>query len=154
MLFLFNFFCFFHNNNGDVMKKLIFILLFFVIDVHALSSVYISKRDIDTNEFVMDCDFILYDSDNNLVDSWIQDNSVHVSNVSSGVYKLVERPFVMGVFNEDLSNVYDLNIVDDSYEFILYNQKIDVPDNLSCRYSFMGIYFILFGLFCCKYKFV
>lgn len=155
MLFLFNFFYFFHNNNGGIMKKFfLFFILFFVTDVHALSTVYISKRDIDTNEIVLDCDFILYDSNNNIVDSWIQDENVHISNVSFGFYKLVERPLIMGVFNDDLSNTYNLSISDDVHEFILYNQKIDVPDNLSYNYNFFGVFLIVVGLFCCKYKFI
>jgi len=160
MLFLFILFFFFHNNNGGFMKKIFLIfLLVLSFKVNAMGSFYISKKDIDTNDFISDCDFLLYDSDGNIVDSWIQENEVHVSNIPGGVYRLVERPKIVNTFSDYLSKSYDLSIRDDDMvEFILYNKKIDTPDNLSIKNNYYGILFIVSGLFLifisCKYKYI
>ncbi len=159
MLFLFIFLFIFHTNNGDFMKKIFFIfLLVFSFKVNALGVFYVSKRDIDTNDFVFDCDFLLYDSAGNIVDSWVQGNNVHVSNVPEGFYKLVERPKIIDTFSDYLSKTYDLSIRDDDLiELVLYNEKIDTPDNLGMKNNY-GFLLILIGSFLifisCKYKFI
>ena len=140
---------FIHNNNGDFMKKIIFLFLFLVsFDVKALGVVYISKKDLDTNEFISDCDFMLYDSYGNVIDSWIQNDDVHIASIPVGSYKLVERPKVMDSFSDGLSKTYDINIDnDDIFEFVLYNKKIATPRNLRFKVSFFyGLLFLLFGL--------
>lgn len=150
MLFLFNYFFLIHNNNGGFMKKILFLFLFLIFfDVKALGVVYISKKDIDTNEFISDCDFMLYDSTGNIVDSWVQNNDVHVASIPVGSYKLVERPKVMDSFNDGLSKSYDINIDnDDIFEFILYNNKIATPRNLNYNFHFLyGFAFLILGLF-------
>ena len=128
------------------MKKIFFlILLFFLVDVNAMGVVYISKKDIDTNEFISDCDFLLYDSTGNVVDSWIQNNDVHVSSIPVGSYTLVERPKIMDSFNDNLSKTYNINVDnDDIFEFFLYNKKISTPRNLSFNFSNIFCYVFLF----------
>jgi len=150
MLFLFILIIFFHNNNGGFMKKIFFLFLFFFfIDVKAMGVVYISKKDIDTNEFVSDCDFLLYDSSGNIVDSWVQDDSIHVSNIPVGSYKLIERPFIIDSYSDGLSSSYDISVVDDDiFEFVLYNKKIPTPRNLSFRSNILySVFFFIIGLF-------
>lgn len=132
------------------MKKLLFLILFFFfIDVNAMGVVYISKKDIDTNEFVSDCDFLLYDSTGNIVDSWVQDDSIHVSNIPVGSYKLIERPFIIDNYSDGMSSSYDISVSDDDiFELVLYNKKIPTPRNLS--FSSNILYSVLFfgiGLF-------
>ena len=138
--FLFNFFLFFHNNNGGFMKKIIFLFLFLTYSVNAQSIIYVSKKDIDTNSFVSDCDFTIYDSLGNIVDSWIQDNSVHTSFLDLGKYKLVERDLM----SDYLSSQYSFDVNDDIVELTLYNQKIETPKNLGINNNYCLI-FILFG---------
>lgn len=148
-----------HNNNGVDMRKIFLIFLFFIIfDVHA-SDIYISKRDKDTYDFVHDCDFLLYDSFGNLVDSWVQGNEVHVSSVEKGVYSLVERPLSVGFFNSDLNKVYKLDVSsDDDFQVTLFNKEIDTPDNLGSNNNYFYCYFLIilgFGIiFYGKYKVV
>lgn len=139
------------------MKKFVFIFLFFLcFDVKG-ADIYIAKRDIDSNIYVNDCDFVIYDSSGNVVDSWVQDNSYHVSYLEDGIYTLVERPIISDTFNDSLSNSYKLNVFDNkSFEFNLYNKKIDTPRNLGIGYNyFYGVLFILFGVLFinfCKFK--
>ena len=139
------------------MKKVLFLfLLFFSFKVDAMGSFYISKKDIDSDDFVLDCDFLLYDSDGNVVDSWIQGDEVHVSNIPEGFYKLVERPLVVDTFSDYLSRSYDLSINDDDvFEFVLYNKKVATPRNLENNNSYVGVLFIFTGIFLifisCKY---
>lgn len=150
MLFLFILIIFFHNNNGGFMKKIIFLILFFFLfDVNAMGVVYISKKDIDTNEFVSDCDFLLYDSSGNIVDSWVQDDSFHISNVPMGSYKLIERPWILDSYSDGMSSSYDIRVNDDDFfEFVLYNKKISTPRNLSFNFNILyGFCFFLFGFF-------
>lgn len=129
------------------MKKLLFLLLFLTYDVSALGYVYVSKKDIDTNQFVNDCDFVIYDMNGNVVDSWVQDNSIHISSLDIGNYKLVERNSMSNFFRE-----YDFNISDDIVEFTLYNQKIETPKNLgvSINYSYFLIIIGFLIIFSCK----
>lgn len=151
MLFLFNFFYFFHNNNGGFMKKLILLFIFFTYNVNALGYVYVSKKDINTNQFVNDCDFVIYDIDGNIVDSWIQDNSTHISPLEVGNYKLVERNFM----SDYLSREYDFNISDDIVELTLYNKKIETPRNLGINFNYFSYIFIFIGfliiIYSCKF---
>ena len=140
------------------MKKIIFLLIFlFSFNIKAMGVVYISKKDIDTNEFISDCDFKLYDSSGNIIDSWIQNNDVHVSNIPVGSYKLVERPMILDSFSDGLSKSYDINIDnDDIFEFVLYNKKIVTPRNLNFKVNVIyGFCFFLLGLFliCISRKF-
>ena len=154
MLFLFIFNIIIHNNKGDKMKRIILLILIFIDNVYALGNVYISKKDVNTNQYLTDCDFSIYDANGHIVDSWIPNGGLHISTLNSGEYSLVERPFVMGVYHDDLSKVYKLDVKEDSfYEFTIYNNKIDVPDNLSASdYKFgylfliIGCFFLLFGL--------
>ena len=69
------------------MKKIFFSFLIFMffIDVHA-GQVFVSKRDSDTGDFLVDCDFLLYDQYENIVDSWIQGSSSHILNLPRGSY--------------------------------------------------------------------
>ena len=132
------------------MKKIFFLFLFFFfIDVNAMGVVYISKKDIDTNEFVSDCDFLLYDSTGNIVDRWVQDDSIHVSNIPVGSYKLIERPWILDSYSDGMSSSYDISVSDDDiFEFVLYNKKIDTPKNLSFNFNILySIYFFIFGFF-------
>ena len=144
---MFIFFNFFHNNNGGFMKKLLFLLLFLTYDVSALGYVYVSKKDIDTNQFVNDCDFVIYDMNGNVVDSWVQDNSIHIASLDVGDYKLVERNSMSDFFRE-----YDFNISDGIVEFTLYNQKIETPKNLgvNVNYSYFLIIIGFLIIFSCK----
>ena len=128
------------------MKKIfcIFLFMLFISSVNAQSIVYVSKKDINTNQFVNDCDFILYDNSGSIIDSWVQDNSVHVSFVESGIYKLIERDFS----NDYLSREYNLNVTDDIVELTLYNKKIDTPRNLRCENNkIYCCFFLLLGCF-------
>lgn len=130
------------------MKKFFLIILFFIsFDVKALGSIYISKRDINTNDYVYDCDFLLYDELGNVVDSWVQDNSIHVSNVPVGTYRLVERPIVINSFSDEMNRIYQLNIDDDDIlELVLYNKKIETPRNLGYNNYFLyGTTIIILG---------
>lgn len=140
------------------MKKILFFLMFFfMIDIVYATDVYISKKDIDTGDYVMDCDFILIDELGNIVDSWIQNDSYHVSNLENGSYELVSRPFIMGAFNDDMSNSYKLDVTNDVMHFTIYNSKIDTPDNLGIsNFNYVGIFLIFLGfviLFYGKYSF-
>lgn len=156
---MFNLVYFSHNNNGDVMKKIVFLISFlFFIDFVGASDIYISKKDIDTGEYVLDCDFLLVDDAGNVIDSWIQDDSYHISSVESGSYKLVSRPYIMGVFNDDMSDSYKLDVGDSVVNFTIYNKKVVTPKNLSVSYNYIicGVFFIVFGgifiLFYSKYS--
>ena len=146
------------------MKKIILILTFFLItcNVYAsdFTSLYISKKDINTQEFITDCDFLLYDSDNNIVDAWIAGYNVHeINGIKKGIYKLVERPLIGNSFNDELSVFHEIDIdSDDITEIVLYNNKIDTPRNLSFNtyYAAVGITiffigFIITHLTYCKY---
>lgn len=140
------------------MKKFfIFILFFFFIDVAFASDVYISKKDIDTGDYVKDCDFLLIDKDGNIIDSWIQDDSYHLSNLENGSYELVSRPYVMGVFNDEMSDYYKFDVTDDVMQFTVYNSKIETPKNLGINnFYVVGAFLIFIGLiviFYCKYSF-
>ena len=126
------------------MKKFFLILLLFY-DVVNASSLLISKKDIDTGEYSPNCDFLLYDSYGNVVDSWVQDYSYHISNVQNGYYKLVSRPYIMGSFNDDLSSFYTLNVVDD-LTFTVYDKTISTPLNLKSTCSNSGFFLIGVGL--------
>ena len=55
-----------------------------------------------------------------MIDSWIQNSSYHVSNVDNGLYKLVSRPFVSGVFNVSMSDSYILDIKNDNLKITIY----------------------------------
>ena len=139
------------------MKSFLFVFLFFFCFDVKCADIYIAKRDIDSNIYVNDCDFVIYDSSGNVVDSWVQDNSYHVSNLKDCIYTLVERPYISDTFNDSLSNSYKLNVSNDkSFEFNLYNKKIDTPRNLGVSYnSFYGFLFILFDILIikfCKFK--
>ena len=157
---MFILFLWIHNINGDVMKKIFFSFLIFMffIDVHA-GQVFVSKRDSDTGDFLVDCDFLLYDQYENIVDSWIQGSSSHILNLPRGSYRLVERPFVMGNFRTDLGKTYILNVEnDESFEFKIFNKKIETPRNLGFKFnSILGFVFVFIGVIivskCCKFSF-
>ena len=139
------------------MKKIfVLFLLFLFIDHVSAGEIYVSKRDIDTGEYMHDCDFFILNSSGEIVDSWIQGDSYHVSNLESGSYELVSRPLIMGVFNDDMGVSYKLNVGDNILKFTIYNQKIDIPNNLGIDnyYFIFGFLFIFLGLFCCKYYFL
>ena len=134
-----------HNNNGVIMKKIIFILLFFSFVGNIYSSnIYISKRDIDTDEYVLDCDFILTDNNGNIIDSWIQDNSDHILNINNGLYNLISRPYIMGEYQDSMAFTYKLNVDKDS-SFVIYNKEIYTPPNLSYNmsYSFCFVFVVI-----------
>ncbi len=126
------------------MRKFLFIFIFlFIFDVHA-SEIYISKRDKDTYDFVRDCDFILYDSFGNVVDSWVQGNDVHVLSVDEGIYSLVERPLSVGSFDSSLNKTYKLDVSSESFQVTLFNNEIDTPDNLGVNNNYWYCYFFIF----------
>ena len=118
-----------------------------MFDVSAKGTIYVSKKDIDTSEYVQDCNFVLYDESGKIIDSWSQDDSMHVLNVDFGSYKLVENLLVMDVFNTGLSQEYFFNINnDDILELTLYNSKIETPRNLGFRVTnIYGFLLILIG---------
>lgn len=135
------------------MKKIFFLFCFllFVSDVHA-SDIYISKKDIDTGEFVNDCDFLLVDFNNNVIDRWIQDDSYHLISVENGFYKLITRPYIMGVFDDNMSESYILDVYE-NVEFNIYNKTIGTPNNLNYSFNIiLPIFFIIVG-FIILYKF-
>lgn len=136
------------------MKKVFFLVLFFYsFNVYSLSDLYISKKDIDTLEYITDCDFKLLDSSDNVVDSWVcSDNVKYVSNISNGFYKLVSRPLVNDVFSDELSDEYSFYVKDNVLEMTFYNNKIGVPSNLSLNnYNYIGIIIVIFGFIICWY---
>ena len=136
------------------MRKFFVIFLFFIfIDGVRAGKLIVSKRNIDTGNFVSDCDFLIYNDSGNIVDSWVQGNSSHFSDLENGTYELVSRPYVMGAFNDDFKSSYMLNVSDNLLKLTIYNQEIDVPDNLGRNSNFIfGFLFIIFGgYFCCKY---
>ena len=48
------------------MKKIITIILLLIsIENIKAGNLYVSKKDIDTKEYINDCDFLLYDENNN-----------------------------------------------------------------------------------------
>lgn len=123
------------------MKKFIFFFLFLTYSVSAESIIYISKRDFNNN-FVSDCDFIIYDIYGNVVDSWVQDDLVHVSFLDLGKYRLVER----NLMSDYLSSEYSFTVNNDIVELNLYNKKIDTPKNLGINNNYLCISFIIIGL--------
>ena len=132
------------------MKKIFFIVLFiYISNVEALGSIHISKRDINTNDFINDCDFLLYDNNGDVVDSWIPNSSIHISNVPNGVYKLVERPKVMSDYSDYLSQIYMLNVKDEEVlELNLYNDIVDAPVDLKyMNFNMIGFFVFLIGIF-------
>ena len=141
------------------MKKIFLILCFFLfIDGVSAGDLYISKKDIDTGEFVYDCDFLLYDEDDNIIDNWIQGDSYHVTKVDNGLYRLVSRPFVSGVFNESMAESYVLNVNSGRLQVTIYDRFISIPPNLGFnnRYLLYGFIFVFIGvctIFYCKYYF-
>lgn len=150
MLFLFILLFFYHNNTGDYMKFLFSLLLFFCFcfDIYASDlNFYISKRDIDTLEFIDDSYFTLYDSNNNFIDGWYS-NDNHGLSLVSGNYKLAITPVLNGKL-ADYSNYYDVSVNDNVTELIFYNDKIATPKNLFYNnfFSYVGCVFIFIGLF-------
>lgn len=132
------------------MKYFLFFISFFTcIDLVFANDVYISKRDIVTGDYIVDCDFLLIDSSGNIVDSWIQNYSDHISYVNNGFYKLVSRPYVMGTFNDSMSSIYLLDVNNSVIRFTIYDDVIDTPNNLGffSNSLFYGFLFIIFGLF-------
>ena len=156
MLFLFKLNKIKHNNNGGFMKKIIVLIIFLtnINNIYA-QNLYVSKRDIDTQDYVQDCDFLLYDENNTIVDAWIQNDDTHViNNIEVGKYKLVERPKIDNTFSNELSVFHDIDITDNSLEVVLYNNKIETPRNLGvninefttgCAIIFLGIALIYIG---------
>lgn len=135
------------------MKIFTFFSFFFLFIVNINASEYtdlfISKKDIYTNEYISDCDFLLYDSNNNIIDSWISSDNSHHLVIKKGSYKLVERPLLEQTFSDELSKVYKLDVAgDEAIEFVLYNKKIETPRNLGFNnnYYLFGFLFIIFGL--------
>ena len=128
------------------MKKIIFLFIIFLYCFNvSAGSIYISKRDIDTDQYVNDCDFLLYDEYGNVVDSWVQDDSTHISSVPVGSYRLIERPFIIDGFIDSLSQSYELNIdSDDILELTIYNTKIETPRNLSFNKNYIYAFFLMF----------
>jgi len=148
-----------HINNGGNMKKFLLVFLFFIYSNVSATQVYISKKDVESNIFVNDCDFILYDRYGNIIDSWVQNNSYHLLDIPLGIYTLIERPYVLDAFNDDLSVSHKLNVYsDEPFEFNLYNNKIETPRNLVYIFQYKyGLIFILIGLiiiYCCKFSFL
>lgn len=121
------------------MKKIIFIVMVFLYSFNvSAGDIYISKRDIDTDQYVSDCDFLLYDQYGNVVDRWVQDNTTHVSNVPLGFYRLIERPYIDNVFVDSMSKSYDFNLdSDDIFEITIYNAKMETPRNLHYKRGFV-----------------
>ena len=131
------------------MKKIFFLLIFlsFVVTVNA-STINISKRDVLTGEYVNDCDFLLVDLNDNVIDRWVQDSNYHNLSVSNGIYKIIMRPYMMGDFQDELSESIFLEVYHDM-DVTLYNRQIDTPNNLKYKsFSFILFLFFLFiGLF-------
>lgn len=127
------------------MKKIFFLLIFFsfVVTVNA-STINISKRDVLTGEYVNDCDFLLVDLNDNVIDRWVQDSNYHNLSVSNGIYKIIMRPYMMGDFQDELSESIFLEVYHDM-DVTLYNRQIDTPNNL--KYKSFGIIWFLFFLF-------
>ena len=121
------------------MKKIIFIVMVFLYSFNvSAGDIYISKRDIDTDQYVSDCDFLLYDQYGNVVDRWVQDNTTHVSNVPLGFYRLIERPYIDNVFVDSMSKSYDFNLdSDDIFELTIYNAKMETPRNLHYKRGYV-----------------
>ncbi len=137
------------------MKKVFFFFFFFffLTGVDA-SNVYISKKDIDTGEFVNDCDFLLVDFNNNIIDRWVQDDNYHALSLDNGYYRIITRPYIMGAFSDDMSESHFLNVTGD-VNVSFYNSKIDTPDNLSVNFNkVFSLIFIIGGfLIIFLYKF-
>lgn len=141
------------------MKKILFVLLFFyVYDVKAIDNLIVSKKSFYSGQYVEDCEFLLYDSDNKLIDSWIQDDDIHSLSVPNGSYLLFERPKINGVFSEYLGKTYKLDVNSDKIvEINLSNVEISIPPNLGIKFDYtLPILFIILGvliiLFCCKFN--
>ena len=135
----------------NYMNKIIFLLISFFL-IHGVKAsdyteLFISKKDINTQEYVTDCDFLLYDLDNNIIDSWISHNGTHRILLKKGNYTLVERPLLENVFSSDLGKVYKLDInSDEAMEITLYNNKIETPRNLGFNnnlYLFGSLFVVL-----------
>lgn len=139
------------------MKRIIlcvFLFLFlFLFEVEAgeFTDLYVSKKDINTQEYINDCDFLLYDSNNNVIATWVaSDETYRISNIKKGVYKLVERPLIESSFNDYLSKVYTIDInSDEAMEVTLFNKKVETPRNLGIdnTYLLYGCLFIVLGFF-------
>lgn len=132
------------------MKKIITILFLIIfIDTVNASNLYISKRDIDTQDYVSDCDFLLYDENNVIVDAWIANNETHeIKDVKDGIYKLVERPKTNESFSNELSVFHEIDVKNESLSITLYNNKIETPRNLGIEYNtfFIGCSIIFLGI--------
>lgn len=136
----------------NYMNKIIFLLISFFL-IHGVKAsdyteLFISKKDINTQEYVTDCDFLLYDLDNNIIDSWISYNGTHRILLKKGNYTLVERPLLENVFSSDLGKVYKLDInSDEAMEITLYNNKIETPRNLGFNNNLylLGSLFVVLG---------
>lgn len=134
------------------MKKIIlclFLFLFiFKVEASNYTDLYVSKKDVNTQDYMTDCDFLLYDSDDNIVAAWVaSDSTYHISNIKKGTYKLIERPLIESSFNDYLSKIYMINInSDEAMEITLYNKKIETPRNLGSNNCLLyGFLFICLG---------
>lgn len=130
-------------------KYLIIILSLLYINNIQASELYISKKDFETKDYVTDCDFQLYDSENNIIDAWVATEDTHeISNIQKGQYKLVERPLINNNYSDELSTLHTLDINSDNVmEIILYNKEINTPRNLGHHnHTLLGITLTLTGL--------
>lgn len=138
------------------MKKIIIITMLLIsIDKIYAGNLYVSKRDIDTKEYINDCDFLLYDENNIVVDAWMAENDIHkIDNIKNGKYTLEERPKIENGISRDLSVFHEIEINDNTIEVVLYNSKMETPKNLNysfkwfsvgCVIIFIGIYIIYIG---------
>ena len=138
----------FHNNIGDIMKKYLFVFLFLILcNVKASDNLYISKKSYYSDEFVSDCEFLLYDSDNNIVDAWIQSDDIHSISLPVGSYLLFEKPKINDVYSEALGKTYKLDINADKIVNInLSNLEIKTPPNLGIKKKFFFAFIlVVFG---------
>lgn len=137
------------------MKFLVLIFFYFssFYNVNALdyTDLYISKRDIDTKDFVNDCMFSLYDSNDNVVSSWVSsDSTYNISSIPKGIYKLVSIPFLNNSYDYNLRQEYILDLTnDDVLEITIYNNKIETSRKLGVNeysYKYIGFVFIVLGI--------
>ncbi|MBP3920283.1 MAG: hypothetical protein J6D28_01830 [Bacilli bacterium] len=128
---------------------LLFILFFSFSNVVLANEVHISKVDADTDIYVRDSSFTIYDDKNMVIDSWLSTDDIHVVSLEIGEYKLVETPILNNEPAYSLSNYYDISVDNDEVmELKLYNNKIETPRNLSMgsSYVYIGIIFFMVGL--------
>ena len=125
------------------MKKLIIILILITLENVQAGNLYISKKDVDTKEYINDCDFLLYDENNKIIDTWISNNTHKIENIKNGKYILEERPKIETKKNRELSVFHEIDINDNTIEVVLYNSKIQTPNNLNYSFKWFNIGYVI-----------